>query len=130
MYCISLILFSIVGNVHRYRNVSSKIIDAFTSIAENMQGDGDLMDFLIRILELFVQLGLDAKQHSVKTSNALKVGDRSNLCVHSDVLLCTSVMVGFFEFPEMLVSMRHTSTHHNTTKLLLDRRNCTIWRHQ
>ena len=44
-------------------------------MAKNMQGDGDLMDFLIRLLELFVQLGLDAKQHSVKTSNALKVTD-------------------------------------------------------
>ena len=61
------------GNVHRYRSVASKIIDSFNSMAKNMQGDGDLMDFLIRLLELFVQLGLDAKQHSVKTSNALKV---------------------------------------------------------
>ena len=62
--------------------MSSKIIEAFTSIAENMQGDGDLMDFLIRLLELFVQLGLDAKQHSVKTSNALKVhgGNLCNIC--------------------------------------------------
>ena len=62
--------------------MSSKIIEAFTSIAENMQGDGDLMDFLIRVLELFVQLGLDAKQHSVKTSNALKVhrGILCNIC--------------------------------------------------
>lgn len=66
IHCIS-------GNVHRYRNVSSKIIEAFDAIASHMQGDGDLMDFLIRLLELFVQLGLDAKQHSVKTSNALKV---------------------------------------------------------
>lgn len=43
------------------------------------------MDFLIRLLELFVQLGLDAKQHSVKTSNALKV------CIADDVsvLKCT-----------------------------------------
>lgn len=72
------LLFS--GNVHRYRSVSSKIIDAFTSIAENMQGEKDLMDFLIRLLELFVQLGLDAKQHSVKTSNALKV-------IHLSILL-------------------------------------------
>lgn len=65
---------NVAGNVHRYRAVSSKIIDAFSSIAENMQGEGDLTDFLIRLLELFMQLGLDAKQHSVKTANALKVG--------------------------------------------------------
>lgn len=66
-------LLSCAGNVHRYRSVAGKIIDSFNSIAENMEGEGDLMDFLVRLLELFVQLGLDAKQHSIKTSNALKV---------------------------------------------------------
>lgn len=47
-----------------------------------MNGDRELIDFLVRILELFVQLGLAAKQYSVKTSNALKVsGSAGNLGV-------------------------------------------------
>ena len=65
--------FQCVGNVHRYRNISNKIVHALNSIAESVQGDREMMDFLIRILELFVQLGLDAKQHSVKSAHALKV---------------------------------------------------------
>ncbi|XP_067946657.1 phosphatidylinositol 4-kinase alpha-like [Watersipora subatra] len=70
------------GNVQKYKSVASKIIVSFQMIAEKMQGDGDLMDFLIRLLELFVQLGLDVKQHSVKTSNALKAtGSAGNLGV-------------------------------------------------
>ena len=56
-------------------------------MAKNMQGDGDLMDFLIRLLELFVQLGLDAKQHSVKTSNALKVTD-----IYINIHICNVVL--------------------------------------
>lgn len=53
--------------------MANKIIEALGYMAENIQGDREMYDFLIRILELFVQLGLEAKHHSIKTANALKV---------------------------------------------------------
>ncbi|XP_052243319.1 phosphatidylinositol 4-kinase alpha-like isoform X4 [Dreissena polymorpha] len=55
-----------------YRQVSSAVINAFANIAANMNGEENQQDFLIRILELFVNLGLEAKRVSDKHSGHMK----------------------------------------------------------
>ena len=50
------------------------MINALANVAANIQGPVELMNLLTSILELFVQLGLRAKDASEKsTKNALKV---------------------------------------------------------
>ncbi len=57
-----------------FRQASSAVINALANVAANIQGSIELMNLLTSILELFVQLGLRAKDVSEKsTKNALKV---------------------------------------------------------
>ncbi|XP_060554504.1 phosphatidylinositol 4-kinase alpha-like isoform X3 [Ruditapes philippinarum] len=58
--------------VKGYRQVSSAVINAFANIAANITGDDNQQDFLIRILELFVNLGLEAKRVSEKHSGLIQ----------------------------------------------------------
>lgn len=57
-----------------FRQASNAVINALANVAANIQGSLELMNLLTSILELFVQLGLKAKDASEKsTKNALKV---------------------------------------------------------
>ena len=49
-----------------FRQASSAIINALANVAANIQGTMELMNLLTSILELFVQLGLRAKDASEK----------------------------------------------------------------
>ena len=57
-----------------HREASNAVINALGNVAANIQGSLELMNLLTSILELFVQLGLRAKDASEKsTKSALKV---------------------------------------------------------
>ncbi|XP_052799861.1 phosphatidylinositol 4-kinase alpha-like isoform X2 [Mya arenaria] len=58
--------------VKGYRSCSSAVINAFMNIAANINGEETQQDFLNRILELFVNMGLEAKRVSDKHSGLMK----------------------------------------------------------
>jgi phosphatidylinositol 4-kinase len=69
-----IIIFFNLGDSFFNRQASNAVINALANVAANIQGSLELMNLLTSILELFVQLGLRAKEASDKsTKNALKV---------------------------------------------------------
>lgn len=67
------------GEENRYSHVSYAVDKALSHMAEEIQGEEDKMSFLCRLLELFVQLGLEGKKTSERTNAVFKTSGAGNL---------------------------------------------------
>ncbi|GAV03452.1 hypothetical protein RvY_13872-2 [Ramazzottius varieornatus] len=64
-----------------YRHVALAVIRGLKSIAEGLQNPDDLLDFLNKMLELFIQLGLESKKANEKSAAMKASSSAGNLGV-------------------------------------------------
>lgn len=55
-----------------FNNLTNAVIDALGNIATNINGEAEMLDLLIKLLELFVQVGLEGERIHASSSQHLK----------------------------------------------------------
>lgn len=56
----------------QYQHVSDAVVNALGNIAANIQGEAEMLDLLGKLLELFVQIGLEGERSYDNTAGAQK----------------------------------------------------------
>ena len=69
----SLAAYSQVYDERKYRHTSGAVMNALANIALYLEGTALMNDLLVRLLELFVQLGLEGKRVAEKSPATMKV---------------------------------------------------------
>lgn len=85
-----------------YRHVSLPVIYAFSNIARRVEGENNLIELLGRLLELFVQLGLEGKR-AMEKNPQIKIKPSSsagNLGVLIPVITLVTERLSFLENPK------------------------------
>ena len=57
---------------NQYRHVSQSVLNALHNVASGIQGETEMNELLGRLLELFVQIGLDSKRASERSASLMK----------------------------------------------------------